>query len=249
MSETTHQNITPRARGEWVELAAGLRGYYARPDGAGPFPSVVIYHEAYGLNDHFTRLTQRFADAGFATVTPDLYDGAVYPYSDIQGGIAHMKGMDDDKVMQQTAQALDFLARKPEANARAVGVVGFCMGGRYTFLANAALASRFQAAAAYYGGGIAPAEGFFGRKTLLDRVPEMQAPILLWYGGDDKFILPAEHARIAEALGTAGKQYTLTVFPGATHGFFCEARQSYNPIAAQRSFRATTAFFHEYLDA
>jgi hypothetical protein len=58
------------ARGEWVELGGGSRGYYARPDGAGPFPSVVIYIEAYGLNAHFQRLTERFADAGFAAVTP-----------------------------------------------------------------------------------------------------------------------------------------------------------------------------------
>lgn len=248
MNEATTEQATPRARGEWVELGGGLRGYYARPDGAGPFPAVLVYIEAFGLNDHFKRLTERFADAGFATITPDLYDGAVYAYADIANGIAHMKRMDDDVVMAQSAKALDFLRTRAEAKADSVGVVGFCMGGRYTFLANAALASRIKAASAYYGGGIAPTAAFFGRKTLLERVPEMQAPMLLWYGGDDQFIRPEEHARIAEAMSKAGKQYTLTVFPRVTHGFFCEDRGSYNQDAAKKSFRVTTAFFHEYLN-
>ncbi|HEY0096020.1 MAG TPA: dienelactone hydrolase family protein, partial [Archangium sp.] len=92
-----------------------------------------------------------------------------------------------------------------------------------------------------------PVEDAFGRKTLLDRVGEMQGPIQLWYGTEDQFIQPDEHGRIAEALSRAGKQYTLTVFSGVTHGFFCEDRGSYDKEAARRSWRITTAFFHEYL--
>ncbi|WNG37238.1 dienelactone hydrolase family protein [Archangium violaceum] len=236
-------------RGEWVELGDGLRGYYARPEGAGQFPSVVIYIEAFGLNEHFKRLTERFADAGFATITPDLYDGAVYAYDDLPNALAHLKRMDDNTVLARTEKALDFLAAREEADWTSVAVIGFCMGGRYAFLANAALASRFKAAAAFYGGGIGPVEDAFGRKTLLDRVGDMQAPIQLWYGTEDPFIRPDEHGRIAEALSRAGKQYTLSVFPGATHGFFCEDRESYDKDAARKSWRATTAFFHEYLGA
>jgi carboxymethylenebutenolidase len=234
--------------GEWVELGDGLRGYYARPEGAGPFPSVVIYIEAYGLNAHFKRLTERFADAGFAAVTPDIYGGAVYDYADLQGAIEHLKRMDDDTVMAQTERTLDFLAAREEADWSSVAVIGFCMGGRYAFLANAALPTRFKAASAFYGGGIGPVEDPFGRKTLLDRVGDMQAPIQLWYGTEDQFILPDEHGRIAEAMSRAGKQYTLTVFPRVTHGFFCEDRGSYDKDAARRSWRATTAFFHDYLE-
>jgi dienelactone hydrolase len=58
---------------------------------------------------------------------------------------------------------------------------------------------------------------------------------------------PDEHGRIAEALSQAGKQYTLTVFAGATHGFFCEDRSSYNKGASERSWRVTLAFFRDYL--
>jgi carboxymethylenebutenolidase len=237
------------ASGEWVELGSGLRGYYARPDGTGPFPSVVIYIEAFGLNAHFKRLTERFANEGFAAVTPDIYGGAIYEYADLHGAIGHLKRMDDDTVLAQTERTLDFLAGRAEADGRAVAVTGFCMGGRYAFLANAALPSRFKAAAAFYGGGIGPVEDVFGRKILLDRVGDMQAPMQLWYGAEDQFIRPEEHGRIAEAMSKAGRQYTMTVFPRVTHGFFCEDRASHDEDAAQRSWRATTAFFHEYLGA
>jgi carboxymethylenebutenolidase len=233
----------------WVDLGGGLRGYYARPDGEGPFPSVLIYVEAFGLNAHFERLTERFAGAGFAAVTPDLHDGATYDYGDLRAAIEHMKGMDDDGVLARTERALDFLAGRAEADGSAVAVTGFCMGGRLAFLANAALPSRFRAAAAFYGGGIGPVEAFFGRRSLLDRVGEMQAPIQLWYGAEDQFIRPEEHGRIAEALSRAGRQYTMTVFPRVTHGFFCEDRASYDADAARRSWRATTEFFREYLSA
>lgn len=236
------------ARGEWVELGEGLRGYYAQPEGAGPFPCVVIYIEAYGLNEHFKRLTERFADAGFAAVTPDIYGGAVYAYTDLPNAIAHLKRLDDATVLAQTERALDFLAAREETDWTSVGVIGFCMGGRYAFLANAALPSRFKAASAFYGGGIGPEKDAFGRKTLLDRVGDMQAPIQLWYGAEDSLIRPEEHGRIAEALSRAGRQYTLTVFPRVTHGFFCEDRESYHKDAARRAWRATTSFFHEYLD-
>ncbi|HEX8821475.1 MAG TPA: dienelactone hydrolase family protein, partial [Archangium sp.] len=149
---------TMSVSGEWVELGDGLRGYYARPDGSGPFPSVVIYIEAFGLNAHFKRLTERFADAGFVAVTPDIYGGAVYEYADLPNAIGHLQRMDDDTVLAQTERTLDFLLGREEAAVDAVAVVGFCMGGRYAFLANAALPSRFKAAAAFYGGGIGPVE-------------------------------------------------------------------------------------------
>jgi carboxymethylenebutenolidase len=249
MIEFAQPNQGPSSNGEWIDIGGGRRGFYARPQGAGPSPAILIYIEAYGVNAHFKRLAERFAAAGFAALVPDLYEGAVYEYSDMPIAVKHMKRMNDDQVMAQSAAALDVLAARPEVIGSAIGVTGFCMGGRYTFLASAVLASRFKAAVAFYGGGIGPVTDFFGRKPPLDRAPELRAPMLLWYGADDQFILPEEHARIAEALGRARKQYTMTVFAGATHGFFCEDRDSYNRDAAERSWRATTAFFREYLTA
>ena len=121
------------------------------------------------------------------------------------------------------------------------------MGGYYTFLANLALPERFQAASSFYGGGIGPAAPFIGKPLLLERVGTMRAPLQLWYGGQDRFIQPDEHARVAEALSKAGKTYSMTVFAEATHGFFCEDRSSYHQASAERAWRSVLAFFRDHL--
>jgi carboxymethylenebutenolidase len=232
---------------EWVDVSDDLRAYYGRPAGDGPHPCVVVYIEAFGVNDHFQRLTQRLADAGLAAITPDIYDGRTYAYEDLDGAIGHLKAMDDDKVMAQTEACLDWFAGRTEVDANRAGVAGFCMGGRYAFLANAQLASRFKGAASFYGGGIGPEEDFVGRKTLLDRVDEIQAPTIFWYGSEDQSIRPAELGRISEALGNANKEFTMTCFPIVGHGFFCEDRGSYNETAAEKAWRQTIDFFDENL--
>ncbi|PPR59005.1 MAG: hypothetical protein CFH10_01934, partial [Alphaproteobacteria bacterium MarineAlpha4_Bin2] len=213
----------------------------------GPHPCVVVYIEAFGINDHFKKLTQRLVSEGFATITPDIYDNEIYSYDDLDGAIAKLKSLDDDIVMNQTEQCLDWLAGRTEADTSRVGVTGFCMGGRFTFLANAQLASRFKGAAAFYGGGIGPEEDFVGRKTLLDRVGEMQAPILLWYGSEDQSIQPEELGRIAEAMSEGKREFRMTCFPNVGHGFFCEDRASYDEYAAETSFKQTVEFFRTHL--
>ena len=231
------------ATGEWVDISEDLRGYYACPQGAGPHPCVVIYIEAFGVNEHFTRLTERFANAGFAAITPDIYHGTICAYDDLDSAIGTLKSMDDDNVLAETRATLDFLARQPEANEAQAAVTGFCMGGRFAFLAHAALADRFQAAASFYGGGIGPIKDGAGRKTLLDRVDEIRSPIMFWYGAEDQSIAPDEIGRISEALTKANKRFTVNVFPQLGHGFFCEDRASYDASATEASWHDTVAFF------
>jgi carboxymethylenebutenolidase len=228
---------------EWVDVGDGLRAYYSAPEKPGPHPCVVIYIEAFGVNDHFEKLTQRFADEGFATITPDIYDGEIFAYDNLDGAISKLKTMNDETVMAQTEQCLDWLAGRTEADTSRAAVTGFCMGGRYAFLANAQLASRFKGAAAFYGGGIGPEEDFVGRKTLLDRIAEMQTPILLWYGSEDQSIQPEELGRIAKAMAEGKREYRMTCFPNVGHGFFCEDRASYDKYAADTSFKQTVDFF------
>ena len=231
----------------WVDTGGGVKAYYGQPEGAGPHPCVVLYIEAFGVNEHFKLLTKTLAEEGFSTLTPDIYDGDIFSYDDLDGAIGKLKSLDDDTVMSQTEQCLDWLAGRTESDTSCVGVKGFCMGGRFAFLANAQLASRFKGAAAFYGGGIGPAEDFVGRRTLLDRIGEMEAPILLWYGSEDQSIQPEELGRIARAMAENKKEFCLTCFPNVGHGFFCEDRASYDQYAAEYSFSQTLDFFRTKL--
>lgn len=131
----------------------------------------------------------------------------------------------------------------------AIGALGFCMGGRFAFMANAVHADRLSATVAFYGAGIAPNLDPVGRKPLLHLVHQMRAPLLLLYGAEDQSITPEEHGRIASALSTAHKRYTLTVFPDAPHGFFADPRASFRPEAAQEGWRLTLDHFTHSLGA
>ncbi len=237
----------PTSKGKIVTLGKNLQGYYVRPQARGSVPGVIVFMEAFGLNPNIKNVCDRLAKAGLAALAPDFYHGDVYEYTDLQNAIAKLKSLNDDTVMAEVGQGLEFLAQGREVAADKVGVMGFCMGGRYTFLANAVHADKFKAAVAFYGAGIAPQQDQLGRKPLLDRVGTMQAPIMLVYGANDPSIAPDEHARIASALSSAKKRYILSVFPNAGHGFLSDRRDSYAPQPAQEAWEMTMNFLQHNL--
>jgi carboxymethylenebutenolidase len=237
----------PTPQGKTVTLDKGLQGYYVYPKGKKSAPAVMVFMEAFGLNNHIKEVCDRLANAGYAVLAPDFYHGATYAYTDMQNAIAKLKSLNDDTVMAEVGKGLEFLAKRKEITANKIGVMGFCMGGRFTFLANAVHADKFKGAVAFYGSGIGNPNDQLGRKSLLDQVAVMKAPIMLIYGAEDKSILPEEHGRIATALSSAKKRYTLTVFPTAGHGFFSDRRDSYVASAAKEAWQLTLNFFAENL--
>lgn len=237
----------PTLKGETVTLAKDLQGYYVRPQGNGAFPAVMVIMEAFGLNSNIKSVCDRLAKAGYAAIAPDFYHGDIYEYTDLQNAIAKLKSLNDDTVMAEVGKGLEFLAGRQEVATDRVGVMGFCMGGRYTFLANAVHANKFKAAVAFYGAGIAPEKDALGRQPLLNRVAAMQAPIMLVYGADDESIAPDEHGRIAAALSTARKRYILSVFPNAGHGFLSDRRDSYAAAPAREAWQMTMNFLKHNL--
>jgi carboxymethylenebutenolidase len=231
---------------EMVTLASDLNGYYARSASQGTSPGVLVLMEAFGLNDYVKSICDRLAQAGYAALAPDFYHGDTYDYTDRTNAIARLRQLNDDTVMSEFGKGLEFLSGQPEVSEK-IGTIGFCMGGRYAFLASAAHANATKAAVCFYGGGIAAGADPLGRASLLDRVESIQSPVLLIYGADDESIAPDEHERIALALSTQKKRYTLSVFPNAGHGFFSDRRDSYVPAVAQEAWDMTLAFFERNL--
>ncbi len=232
----------PGTPGTLVTLAGKLKGYYAVPPGKGPFPAVIVQMEAFGLNGHIKDVCDRFAKAGYAALAPDFYEGATFAYTDVANAVAKLKTIDDDRAMVAVGNGLDFLAGRPEVASGKVATIGFCMGGRLAFLAAIAHPTRLKASVCFYGGGIAANPDSLGRKALLDRVAAIQAPLLLLYGAEDGLIAADEHERIVLALSSQKKRYTLSVFPKAGHGFFCNERGSYAPAVAAEAWETTLTF-------
>lgn len=246
-AKTAHPTAAQTARGEMVTLATDLQGYYVRPLTRNVVPAVLVFMEAYGVNDYIKSVCDRLAQAGYAALAPDFYHGDVFAYTDREAAIAKLRSLDETVAMQEVGSAIDYLAQRGDVLPGAVGAIGFCLGGRFAFMANEVHADKLKAAVAYYGGGIAPAEDALGRPSLLPQVPQMQAPIMLMYGANDQMIAPDEHARIAEALSTAKKRYAINVFPDAGHAFFSDRRENYNAAAAEEAWQMTLNFLQFHL--
>jgi len=238
MSNTSNTQISP-----------ALDGYAAQPQSRGSLPGLVVLMEAYGVTGHIRGVCERLAEAGFVALAPDIFHGEVFGYTDTNKVMAKIPTLKDGVILNEIGQSLDWLAAQEHVNSRRLGIIGFCMGGRLAFLANCRFSERLKAAVGFYSGGIAP-EGpdRFGRTPPIGEADKMRAPILLGYGADDQGIPPAEHARIAQTLSAAKKRYSLSVYPGAGHGFLCEERASYAPLAAGLAWQEIIAFLHVNLE-
>jgi carboxymethylenebutenolidase len=224
-----------------VSVAPGVGGFLARPRGRSG-DGIVVVMEAYGLNAFVEETCRRFARAGYLACAPDHYHGETFAYADRDGAIGKLQTMDDRTMMAEIGAALDVLEQE---GARRNAIIGFCMGGRAAFLANATFGDRLRASISFYGGGIAPAAPKGPRKPLLDRVHDLVAPQLLVYGAQDASIPPDEQGRIAAALAAANKRFTLAVFPDAPHAFATFDRDSYREAQATAAFRAAFQFLDE----
>ena len=150
-----------------------------------------------------------------------------------------MQALTPDGLIADATAAYDWLQKNPRVLPNATASVGYCMGGRMSFLANSALP--LKAAISYYGGGIAP--------SLLPRVPQLHAPMLFFWGVLDTHIPPEQIRAVMDAMKEAKKTYVNVEFSDADHGFFCDAartgkrRQSKPGICRCVSWRCTCGEF------
>lgn len=217
-------------------MISAERMFVARPAQANG-AAILVFQEAFGVNGHIRDVAQRFANHGFLAVAPELFHrtaplGFESGYGDYEQIRPHMAALTPGGIVEDAHAAFEFAVAQENVDRSRVACIGFCMGGRASYLANAEL--DFRAAISFYGGGIAP--------DLLDRAKRQHGPLLMFWGGKDTHIPPEQYRTVADALTTAGKSHTQVVFSDAEHGFFCDQRASYNSIAAQQAWALCGAF-------
>ncbi len=234
--------------GQFVPLGGDLRGYYAAPPGAGPFPGVLLFQEAFGINGYIESEVQRLAEHGYAAIAPDLFRGEIYAYSDFATKVLpKLQAFTREGLLADIDASLGYLEAQANVRHGKYGAVGFCMGGRLAVLTALARPQKIAAAASFYGGGIAPDKPRHS-PPLLGELGSVQGELLLIYGADDEGIAPQEHARIVEELSREKKRYTLRVYAGAGHGFASKDRESYRPQQAESGWAETLALFERTLE-
>jgi carboxymethylenebutenolidase len=231
-------------RSGYVELGVSdgsiMQVWTARPVEGGAFPGLLVLQEAFGVNAHIRDVTQRFAREGFIAIAPELFHrtgpGFEGSYDAFPATVPHMNALKDEQMEADERAAFEWLTAQGVTDGR-TGAVGYCMGGRAAFLAGLSLP--VGCATSYYGGGIAPRGNNPG---LLMRAKELRCPALLFWGGKDKHITQDQIRAVRDTLSDAGKDFINVEFSDADHGFFCDARASYNPTAAAEAWPFTLAF-------
>ena len=224
---------------EKVELAVAdgtrMAAYVARPKAGGAHPGLLVFQEAFGVNHHIRNVAERFAAEGYVAIAPELFHRTAPPgfegsYTDFPAVMPHVQAVTTETAEADVRSTYDWLRSSAKANE--ISSVGFCMGGRVSFIANSTVALR--AAVSFYGGGIAPG--------LLDRTAKLQAPSLFIWGGMDKHITPEKRRAVTDALSAEKKIYVNAEFSRADHGFFCDERAAYEPHSARQAWALTLEF-------
>ena len=205
--------------------------YLARPaDAAVRHGAVVVVQEVFGVNAHIRRIVDQYAEHGYLAIAPALFDRQRrhvelgYDASGLEQGIALARGAETTGVMADLRASIDAVT-----HAGAVGMVGYCWGGRVTYMAGSR--TNIAAGVVYYGGGI---------PDVLE--PPPRCPMLFHFGSRDAHIPAADVERIRRAH-PQGEYHVYA----ADHGFNCSDRASYDATAAHQAFERTLAFFRRYL--
>lgn len=219
--------MTNPVKTEWISLASAggerFDAYLALPP-TGRGPALVLFQEIFGVNEHIRAVAEQYALDGFVVLAPDVfwrqqrrvelgYEGA-----DRQRGMALAGALDGAEVALDMADTVAALRARPEAAGK-VGAIGYCMGGRFAFVA--AASAGVDAAVCYYGGGI---------HNQLDKAADIRCPVQFHYAERDDHIPMSAVDKVRAAMH--GKAAEVHVYPGAMHGFNCWARASYHAASA-----------------
>jgi carboxymethylenebutenolidase len=208
-------------------------GYLARPKGRGP--GVIVIQEWWGLVPHIENICDRFAEAGFVALAPDLYHGRSAKSPDEAGKM--MMAMRVDEAERDLAGAIDHLAAQSEVSSKKVGTVGFCMGGALSLFA-ASKNPEVGACVVFYG----------GHPNIKPDLAALQAPVLGFYAGKDGFVTPQVVKTLDGELTRLGKRHEFHTYPDADHAFFNDHRpEVYDAGASADAWAKTLAFFRREL--
>jgi carboxymethylenebutenolidase len=220
--------------------------FEAVPDGAQPKAAIIVIQEAFGVNDHIEDVARRFADQGYHAVAPAIFHragGGTAPYDDFSKVMPLFEGLTDDGVLMDIDATLEHLHGAGFSDD-SIGIVGFCFGGRVTFLV--AARRKIGAGVGFYGGGITHnSQGMAG--PLADEAGSLQTP---WLGlfGDEDAMIPTDGV---EDLRNQMQQSPVTTdvvrYPDAGHGFHCDARDSYHEASAKDGWNRALDWFSTHL--
>ncbi len=202
-----------------------------------------------GWDSGSLEIARRFAFHGYNTVCPDLHfrEGKGNARENAVS-VREAGGMPDDRAMGDVEGAIRYLQTIGNFNGK-VGVIGYCSGGRQTYLAACTL-DGIDAAADCYGGGVVASEDQLSERqpvAPIDYTDRLGCPLLGLFGNEDRRPSSDDVEKTAAALKKHGKIHDFHQYDGAGHGFFTVNSPGYNQPAADDGWRQIFAWYDKYL--
>jgi carboxymethylenebutenolidase len=201
-----------------VKDGTTMPAFVARPETRTSAPGILVLQDQFGVTGFLRDVAVRFAKLGFTAIAPALYHRSGVFGIPYQGGYEaskpHHKAVTVDGQIADAEAAYDWLVAEGNVDSERIAAMGFCMGGRLAYVANAHRPLR--AAISFYGGRVAP--------DLLRFAAAQNGPLLFFWGGLDDVIPKEQYRAVADGLTEAGADHDQVVFSEAGHAFFCHSR-------------------------
>ena len=224
-----------------------MPAYRAMPSRGGPFATVLVVQEIFGVHEHIKDVCRRLAKLGYLAVAPELYarQGDVSKLSDINEiRTKVVSKVSDAQVMADLDATAGWAKDSGFGNIRKLGITGFCWGGRIVWL-YAAHSTQLKAGVAWYGRLIGEHSKMQPQHPI-DLVGSLKAPVLGLYGGADEGIPLETIEQMKQALNAAGNSSEIIVYPDTPHGFHADYRPSYRREQAQDGWKRLQAWFRQH---
>lgn len=225
-----------------------MPAYRAMPADGGPFPTILVVQEIFGVHEHIKDVCRRLAKTGYIAIAPELYarQGDASKISEVAKLIADIVSrVPDAQVMSDLDATVAWAKASGKADTGRLGVTGFCWGGRITWL-YAAHNPGVKAGVAWYGR-LVGATSELTPKNPIDLVKDLKAPVLGLYGGADQGIPVESVDQMRAAMRAAKKAGDIIVYPDTPHGFHADYRPSYRKDKADEGWQRLQFWFKVYV--
>lgn len=225
---------------------------HPNPSEGNSFPTIIVVQEAFGVNRHIEKVCDRFAQEGYIAVAPALFHREHpnpklgYGDEDVPARNQYMGALKDDELVEDINQVIKWTQSDQfrRTNGQKIGIVGYCVGGRITYLAATSCPGLSAASVYYPGRTLLP----FGEGPApIDLTNKIKIPVLGSFGDQDANPSPDDVNTIEAKLKESGVTYDFKMYAGAGHGFNCDDRGSYHEASAADALSRTLAWFDKYV--
>ncbi len=220
-----------------------MKAFVGEPDSTGRHPGVVVVMGKTGIDEALQGQVADLAAHGFVSIASDMFHREDPNAPDY--GTANLRVLDVN-IEKDVNVAISTLKAHALVDPKRIGIVGFCMGGRISYLM-ATRNSEIKAAAVYYGGNILKPRG--DGPSPFEQTAKISCPVIGLFGLEDENPSPADVKKIDAELTRLGKLHEFHSYPGAGHAFMGKGRPSYREHAAREAWPKTLDWFKKYLAA